>query len=223
MDGAASERALAILNHVKKLEAQGYTFEGAEASVHLMILHSTKGYCMPFRLLDYSVQVYDSNIDSASRVMRDEATGSHPTGHGPMVRATVKVRTNLDDCGTRLECSIEDAFGTNDIIQVADGNGPVDALAQALHRALEPTHPYIRNVELVDYKVRILDPTSATAAATRVMIEFRDKESKSTWTTVSVDTNVISASLNALTDGFEYALIENAGSCLLCDDFYALQ
>lgn len=71
---------------------------------------------------------------------------------------------------------------------------------------------------MVDYKVRILDPESATAAATRVMVEFRDSATDVTWTTVSVDRNVISASLNAVVDGFEYALIEHAKSCMLCND-----
>ena len=73
----------------------------------------------------------------------------------------------------------------------------------------------------MDYKVRILDPESATGAATRVMIEFREGEK--TWTTVSVDRNVISASLNALIDGFEYALVEHAPYCMLCyaDDMFS--
>ena len=60
----ASARATAILNRVKRLESKGYTFEGAEASVHLMILHATTGYCPPFRVSDYSAQVYDAHIDS---------------------------------------------------------------------------------------------------------------------------------------------------------------
>lgn len=105
-------------------------------------------------------------------------------------------------------------------MEVSDGNGPVDALAKAMKRALVPSYPIVGALELIDYKVRILDPESATAAATRVMIEFRDKESEKTWTTVSVDRNVISASLNALVDGFEYALIEHASECNLCDDFF---
>jgi len=105
-----------------------------------------------------------------------------------------------------------------DRLEVSDGAGPVDALAKALKRALEPDHPSIRNIKLVDYKVRILDPNSATRASTRVMIDFSDGEE--TWTTVSVDQNIISASLNALVDGFEYALIEHAQSCMLCDEFY---
>ena len=107
-----------------------------------------------------------------------------------------------------------------DRLEVSDGNGPVDALAGALKRALIPSHPVVKTIELIDYKVRILDPQSATAAATRVMIEFRDNESSKTWTTVSVDRNVISASLNALVDGFEFALIEHAQECALCDDFF---
>jgi 2-isopropylmalate synthase len=88
-----------------------------------------------------------------------------------------------------------------------------------LSRTLVSSHPYLSNLELIEYKVRILDPVSATAAATRVMIEFRDIETEKTWTTVSVDRNIISASLNALIDGFEYALIEYASVCALCDDF----
>lgn len=225
----ASERATAILNRVKTLESKGYTFEGAEASVHLMILHGTRGYCPPFRVLDYSAQVYDANIDSATRVldldkrMKDvgeEEKGSYNTLEkmsGPTARATIKVRTlNLDEHYDSLDVPLM----YKDRLEVSDGSGPVDALASALKQALVPSHPYLDNLELVDYKVRILDPESATGAATRVMIEFRDSETDATWTTVSVDRNVISASLNALVDGFEYALIEHASSCVLCEDIY---
>ena len=205
-----SERAIAILNRVKSLENQGYTFEGAEASVHLMILHATKDYCQPFKVLDYSAQVYDNDMDSASRVVAnfesDARTGTSTA------RATIKIRTvvdNPDDENVR--------FG--DTLQVSDGSGPVDALAKALMRALVPAHPSLEAVELVDYKVRILDPTSATGAATRVMIEFRDTAKEKQWTTVSVDRNVISASLNALVDGIEYALIdEEADYCMLWEE-----
>ena len=156
--------------------------------------------------------MYDSHIDSASRVLRG-GTDSCEQGFGPTARATVKLRTM-----PRGES--ESDLPYEDRLEVGDGNGPVDALANALKRALQPSHPFLESVELVDYKVRILDPESATKAATRVMIEFRDSSTETTWTTVSVDTNVISASLNALLDGFEYALIEQAESCMLCDDFY---
>ena len=92
-----NERANAILNRVKALENKGYSFEGADASVYLMILHATKGYCSPFKVLDYAANVYDANMDSASRVLdwnnskkKEEASGQL---HGPTARATVKVRT----------------------------------------------------------------------------------------------------------------------------------
>ena len=194
-----SDRAIAILNRVKELENHGYTFEGAEASVHLMILHANKVYCPPFQVVDYSAQVYDYNIDSASRVVTNfEADALATTSSA---RATIKIRTVAQNDKT-LEMDIKEN------LEVSDGNGPVDALAKALKRALVPTHPEVESLELVDYKVRILDPESATGAATRVMIEFKDKKTEKKWTTVSVDRNVISASLNALVDGFEFALIE---------------
>mmetsp|Transcript_17189 Transcript_17189/g.32605 ORF Transcript_17189/g.32605 Transcript_17189/m.32605 type:complete len:638 (-) Transcript_17189:2-1915(-) len=216
----ASDRALAILNRVKELEAKGYTFEGADASVHLMILHASKGYCPPFKVLDYAAQVYDANMDSASRFADEDEAACTP-GLGPTARATVKVRTiNPNPPAFDPKTPEKDADLHQEVLEVSDGNGPVDALANALMRALQPVHPFLRNIELVDYKVRILDPESATRANTRVMIEFRDASTDSTWTTVSVDTNVISASLNALIDGFEYALIEHAESCNLCEDAF---
>ncbi len=128
-------------------------------------------------------------------------------------RATIKVRTIAEDPET-----LELTFLEN--LQVSDGNGPVDALAKALLKALTPAHPSLDSVELIDYKVRILNPAAATEATTRVMIEFRDAETDKQWTTVSVDANVVSASLNAMVDGFEYALIEHAQLCRLCDDAF---
>jgi 2-isopropylmalate synthase len=219
------QRANAILSRVKSLEARGYTFEGAEASVRLMILHASRGYCPPFQVLDYSANVYDYNMDSASRVVAaaeaEAAPAASSSSSSSTARATVKVRTmrSAADGGGGDADDVE-ALPFVDRLEVADGNGPVDALANALLRALQPSHPYLKYVELVDYKVRILDPESATQASTRVLIEFRDAETRTSWTTVSVDTNVISASLNALIDGFEYALIEHAESCMLCDDIF---
>ena len=216
-DDVVAERALVILDRVKKLESMGYTFEGADASVELMILHSTQGYCPPFRVLDYTAQVYDTNVDSASRVMskmEQEDVSSSPDRHSMpsnLARATVNVRV-LDDPD-----HVPDDQEFLDRLEVAEGNGPVDALANAMKKALAPSHPELSSLQLIDYKVRILDPESATRAATRVMIEFKDENSGRKWTTVSVDRNIISASLNALVDGFEYALKEVVASCVLDD------
>jgi 2-isopropylmalate synthase len=218
-----NKRALVILDRVKRLELMGYTFEGADASIELMILHSTRGYFPPFQVLDYTAQVYDTNVDSASRVIskmerRDVVASSEPPSpassasalplemFSSLARATVKVRV-LDGPGLNDEPYL-------DRLKVSKGDGPVDALANALKKALVPGHPELENLLLVDYKVRILDPESATRAAMWVMIEFKSGETRQKWTTVSVDRNIISASLNALVDGFEYTLKETVAACV---------
>jgi Isopropylmalate/homocitrate/citramalate synthases len=93
-DDVASERALAILNRVKHLESIGYTFEGAEASVDIMILHATKGYCRPFTVLDYAAQVFETNLVPELRNLSFDPRmdgGKHK--YGATARATVTVRT----------------------------------------------------------------------------------------------------------------------------------
>jgi 2-isopropylmalate synthase len=88
---------------------------------------------------------------------------------------------------------------------VAEGNGPVNALDTALRKALMPAYPVLEEIELVDYKVRILTPNEGTKAVTRVMIESRDA-SGARWSTVGVSANVIDASFNALHDAICYRL-----------------
>jgi 2-isopropylmalate synthase len=86
----------------------------------------------------------------------------------------------------------------------ASGNGPVDALDHALRKALEEFYPSLRELRLLDYKVRILDETKGTAAKTRVLITSGDNEE--TWGTVGVADNIIEASWQALVDAVEYKL-----------------
>ncbi len=86
----------------------------------------------------------------------------------------------------------------------ADGNGPVNALDGALRKALRAFYPVLDGVHLVDYKVRILDGATATAARTRVIIDSQD--GSTTWSTMGSDTNIIAASAQALADSLEYAI-----------------
>jgi 2-isopropylmalate synthase len=104
----AQDRAVAILNRVKQLEARGYTFEGAEASVQLMILHATRGYCPPFQVIDYSAHVYDTHMDSASRVIwKDHGDPASARAAGPATaRATIRVRTRKP-LPQGVECSMK--------------------------------------------------------------------------------------------------------------------
>jgi 2-isopropylmalate synthase len=87
----------------------------------------------------------------------------------------------------------------------AEGDGPVNALDRALRKALEEAYPEIRGVRLTDYKVRVVNPTEATAAKVRVLIVSTDGERE--WCTVGVHENIIEASWRALTDSVDYELL----------------
>ena len=89
-------------------------------------------------------------------------------------------------------------------VETGEGNGPVNALDQALRQALVRAYPAVAKFELIDYKVRILDQGHGTDAITRVLIETSDGESS--WVTVGVGHNVIEASWGALVDGFTFGL-----------------
>jgi 2-isopropylmalate synthase len=90
----------------------------------------------------------------------------------------------------------------------ATGNGPVNALDNAMRKALEHFYPNIKTMQLLDYKVRILTGADGTKSLTRVLIESKDD--KDTWGTVGVAHNIIDASYQALSDAIEYKLYKDA-------------
>lgn len=92
-----------------------------------------------------------------------------------------------------------------DILEAAEGNGPVSALDAALRKALLNFYPEIAEFHLADYKVRILDGKEGTSAKTRVLVESSDGHRR--WTTVGVSTNIIEASYHATVEGIEYGLM----------------
>ncbi len=171
-----AEETKQALRQVKELEQEGYEFEGADASLELLIRRATGTHRTFFLLHGYhvSVQRRGPDQDSASE-------------------ATVKLE--LPD-GTSMHTA-------------AEGIGPVDALNVALRRALEQAYPELAEVHLEDYKVRILDSRAHTEAKTRVLIESADAES--TWFTVGVSENIITASYEALVDSIEYKLLRTRG------------
>ncbi len=91
--------------------------------------------------------------------------------------------------------------------EVAEGDGPVNALDAALRKALNGSFPNLRAMQLVDYKVRVINSEAATAACVRVVIESRDDDN--VWGTVGVSENIIEASWNALVDSIEYKLCKD--------------
>ncbi len=163
------EQVREVVVQIKELEAQGFTFEGAEASAHLLIKRMDANYSPPFELLDFTVVV------------------EHRRGLGVFAEATVKVSVEGEVVHT-----------------AAEGNGPVNALDAALRKALLNAYPLIENLRLDDYKVRILDTESGTAANVRVLIDTKNGNSR--WSTVGASTNIIDASWHALADSMEFAL-----------------
>lgn len=166
-----SEQSREVLANIKNLEAQGFTFESAEASVKMMLQRQQPNYHPPFELVDFTVVV------------------EHRQGRGMLAEATVKVKV-----GERV------------LHTAAEGNGPVSALDAALRKALLDVYPYLAQVRLDDYKVRILDSESGTSAAVRVLIDTKNGVHR--WSTVGASTNIIEASWRAMADSLEYALLE---------------
>ena len=166
----------AILARIKELEHAGYEFEAAEGSLALLIRHRLKHAEPPFGVESFHVSM-----------RRDVPMHRGDEGRS-VCEATVKVRVGEEVAHT-----------------VAEGDGPVNALDSALRLALGKFFPQLKKVQLTDYKVRIIESKTGTAAKTRVLIESTN--GKDEWGTVGVSENIIEASLQALVDSMEYALM----------------
>jgi 2-isopropylmalate synthase len=97
--------------------------------------------------------------------------------------------------------------GDQEVLTVAEGDGPVNALDRAARKALERLYPAIGQIKLTDYKVRVLDSDKASAAKVRVLVESTDGHES--WTTIGVSTDIINASWQALVDAMEYKLMRD--------------
>src|SRR5690606_14473058 len=124
----------------------------------------------------------------------------------------VKFHTSVESRGGTpvTEATVKLLVGDKVLHEVAEGDGPVNALDAALRKALGSLFPNLRDMHLVDYKVRVINSEAATAASVRVVIESRDEDGE-VWGTVGVDENVIQASWDALVDSIEYKLCKDEG------------
>jgi 2-isopropylmalate synthase len=104
-------------------------------------------------------------------------------------------------------CIIKVRVGDQEVLTVAEGDGPVNALDRAARKALERLYPTLGEMRLVDYKVRVLDSDKASAAKVRVLIESSD--GRDNWTTIGVSTDIINASWQALVDAMDYKLLRD--------------
>jgi 2-isopropylmalate synthase len=125
----------------------------------------------------------------------------------PFAVQAYHVSMRRDGPDSICEATVRVSVGGEFAHTVAEGDGPVNALDSALRAALAKFYPELKMVQLTDYKVRILETSAGTGATTRVLIESSD--GKREWGTVGVSENIIEASLQALVDSMEYALMRH--------------
>jgi len=177
------EALTAVVESVKRLESEGYSFEAADASFELLLTDVLAGQ----RRRHFTVESWRTIVEQR----QDGSIGSE---------ATVKVHAD----GHR-------------IVATGEGNGPVNALDNALRAGLGQIYPELADMELVDYKVRILDGREGTASVTRVLIETSDRrtdrrhgtpaDARTEWDTIGVHRNVVAASWMALEDAITFGLL----------------
>ncbi len=123
----------------------------------------------------------------------------------PFVLESFRVSIEKDRGGeTSSHATIKIKVGNDEEITAAEGDGPVNALDNALRKALTKFFPHINEMALVDFKVRVIDGSDATAAKVRVQIESRD--AREIWSTIGVSKDIIEASWQALADSVQYKL-----------------
>jgi 2-isopropylmalate synthase len=126
----------------------------------------------------------------------------------PFALESFRVVIEKDKSGSSTsQVTIKISVGDEQEITAAEGDGPVNALDNALRKALNNFFPQIQEMKLVDFKVRVIEGTDGTGAKVRVKIESRD--SQEIWTTVGVSENIIEASWQALVDSVQYKLLKD--------------
>ncbi|MGF7162325.1 2-isopropylmalate synthase [Rhodoligotrophos appendicifer] len=172
---AKDKRLDRLLDEVKRREAEGYAYEGADASFELLA-RQTLGSVPHF----FDVESFRVMVERRHNALGDLVT---------MSEATVKIKVDGEI-----------------LMSVGEGNGPINALDMALRKDLGKYSPYLADLELVDFKVRILNGT--TAATTRVLIESGDAQGER-WFTVGVSPNIVDASFQALIDSITFKLMRD--------------
>ncbi|MDV6013507.1 citramalate synthase [Haloechinothrix sp. LS1_15] len=182
-----------VVDKVKTLESRGWSFEAADASLELLLRRE---------------------MDGAA----EEGSGGQHAPDLPFELESYRVVLDHDSSGEVIsEATVKVAVSGERVISTAEGNGPVHALDAALRKALSPYLPWLADVDLIDYKVRILTPGGGspkeqghpgTDAVTRVLIESTDGEQE--WTTVGVHENIVEASWMALCDALVHKSMRQA-------------
>jgi 2-isopropylmalate synthase len=167
------EKAIEIVQKIKHLENEGYSFEAAEASFELLVERNRGTTPVFFEL-------------SGFREFTEKDGNSSP-------RSEASIRVTVDG-------HVEHT--------AAEGNGPVNALDNALRKALRRFYPKVSSIHLVDYKVRVLNEAGKTGTASRVRVLIETQYGEERWSTIGVSENIIEASWEALVDSYTYYLLK---------------
>lgn len=181
----------AILHRINQI-VPNLTKDSAETKAIIEMLKDKEYNGYQYEAADASFEIlvkkYLRQMDSFFDIVYFKIIGEREGKDSNPSTAIVKVSVNGN---TELSCD--------------EGDGPVNAIDKALRRALTVFYPAVANMHLIDYKVRVVDGSAATAANVRVLIESTD--GINTWTTVGASTDIINASVTALVDSIEYKLM----------------
>jgi 2-isopropylmalate synthase len=157
------------------------------------------------RVKDLELRGYTFDAADASfeLLLRRELDGSAPDFFGVESWRVITDARGGDEALS--EATVKVVAAGKRVVATGEGNGPVNALDHALRQALLPAYPELARLELIDFRVRILDAAHGTDAVTRVLIETSDGETS--WETVGVAGNIVEASWHALVEGVTYGLI----------------
>ncbi len=144
---------------------------------------------------------FEAADGSFELLMRKEAGEYEPLFRLESWRVIVEKHA---DGRATTEATVKIWLGGERYVRTAEGNGPVNALDRALRDAIGEIHPHLKDIDLVNYKVRILDETKGTGAVTRVLIDASDGHD--VWGSIGVAENLIAASWDALVDSLEYGM-----------------
>jgi 2-isopropylmalate synthase len=150
---------------------------------------------------------YEAADASFDLFLHDQLGGRRPLFRLESFRVIVEQR---EDGRVVTEATVKLHVKGERIVATGEGNGPVNALDNALRLAIVRKYPHLGDIDLVNYKVRILDENKGTGAVTRVLLDASDGER--TWGSIGVSENIIEASWQALVDAIEYGMLHDAGA-----------
>ena len=185
---------------ISELSGKGSVLSEAEAAGIELDADAAKRALDRVKDREHRGYQYEAADASFELLLRREAGQYSPLFRLESFRVITEKRA---DGHVETEATIKIWVEGRRFVRTAEGNGPVNALDRALRHAICDLHPHLADIELTDYKVRILDSHDGTAAITRVLLDTSD--GRDSWGTIGVSENIIEASWEALVDSLEYA------------------